>query len=152
MQISPLSTLESSFEALNVKKFDGDSISQLFPCEIPHSNYRYLWHFFVFSVAFAVDPLYHQTSAQFDEGGARGLLLNNLGIYGDCQVLFDSQEIPGKANSCAHQHNKSEIIDLSFSKGLFALFALLNYYLLFSIRMSWNKLLAKYSSWPVPKL
>ncbi|KAI8032010.1 Condensin complex subunit 2 [Camellia lanceoleosa] len=53
-KVSPLSTLESSFEALNVKKFD---------------------------VAFAVDPLYHQTSAQFDEGGAKGLLLNNLGVY-----------------------------------------------------------------------
>uniref|UniRef100_A0A6N2MC00 Condensin complex subunit 2 n=1 Tax=Salix viminalis TaxID=40686 RepID=A0A6N2MC00_SALVM len=61
-KISPLSTLEPSFEALNVKKFD---------------------------VAFAVDPLYHQTSAQFDEGGAKGLLLNNLGVYGGCRVLFD---------------------------------------------------------------
>ena len=38
-------TLESSLEALNVKKFD---------------------------LAFAVDPLFHKTSAQFDEGGARG--------------------------------------------------------------------------------
>ncbi|KAJ4848570.1 hypothetical protein Tsubulata_040953 [Turnera subulata] len=86
-KISPLSTLESSFEALNVKKFDA---------------------------AFAVDPLYHQTSAQFDEGGAKGLLLNNLGVYGGCRVLFDSQEIPGKyvssENSC-----KLKTIDLSFA-------------------------------------
>ncbi|KAG2308856.1 hypothetical protein Bca52824_028604 [Brassica carinata] len=86
--ISPLSTLEPSFDALNVKKFD---------------------------VAFAVDPLYHQTSEQFDEGGAKGLLLNNLGVYGACQVLFDSQEIPGKLVSSANQH-KSETIDLSFAK------------------------------------
>lgn len=43
--VNPNSTLESSFEALNVKKFD---------------------------LAFAVDPLFHKTSAQFDEGGARG--------------------------------------------------------------------------------
>lgn len=41
----PSSTLEPSFEALNVKKFD---------------------------LAFAVDPLFHKTSAQFDEGGAKG--------------------------------------------------------------------------------
>nr|VDD14513.1 unnamed protein product [Brassica oleracea] len=68
-----------------------------------------------FDVAFAVDPLYHQTSAQFDEGGAKGLLLNNLGVYGACQVLFDSQEIPGKLVSSANQH-KSETIDLSFAK------------------------------------
>ncbi|XP_010469570.1 PREDICTED: condensin complex subunit 2 isoform X1 [Camelina sativa] len=88
-KLSPLSTLEPSFEALNVKKFD---------------------------VAFAVDPLYHQTSAQFDEGGAKGLLLNNLGVYGGCQVLFDSQELPGKLVSSAKQHDKSETIDLSFAK------------------------------------
>ncbi|XP_010556994.1 PREDICTED: condensin complex subunit 2-like isoform X2 [Tarenaya hassleriana] len=88
-KISPLSTLEPSFEALNVKRFD---------------------------VAFAVDPLYHQTSAQFDEGRAKGLLLNNLGVYGGCQVLFDSQEIPGKLVSSANQPDKSEPIDLSFAR------------------------------------
>ncbi|XP_024047741.1 condensin complex subunit 2 isoform X2 [Citrus clementina] len=87
-KLSPLSTLESSFEALNVKKFDA---------------------------AFAVDPLYHQTSAQFDEGGAKGLLLNNLGVYTGCQVLFDSQEVPGKGMSCASQHSMSDTIDLSFA-------------------------------------
>ena len=43
--VNPSSTLEPSFEALNVKKFD---------------------------LAFAVDPLFQRTSAQFDEGGARG--------------------------------------------------------------------------------
>ncbi|KAF3443439.1 hypothetical protein FNV43_RR13121 [Rhamnella rubrinervis] len=87
-KISPLSTLESSFEALNVKKFD---------------------------VAFAVDPLYHQTSAQFDEGGAKGLLMNNLGVYGGCRVLFDSLEVPGKCILC-DQHDKSDTIDLSFAR------------------------------------
>ncbi|XP_065876406.1 condensin complex subunit 2 [Euphorbia lathyris] len=88
-KISPLSTLESSFEALNVKKFD---------------------------VAFSVDPLYHQTSAQFDEGGAKGLLLNNLGVYGGCQVLFDSQEIPGKFTSCENQNERQDTIDTSFAR------------------------------------
>lgn len=43
--VVPQATLESSLEALNVKKFD---------------------------LAFAVDPLFHKTSAQFDEGGAKG--------------------------------------------------------------------------------
>lgn len=42
---SPSATLESSFEALNVKKFD---------------------------LTFAMDPLFRRTSAQFDEGGAKG--------------------------------------------------------------------------------
>ncbi|XP_059661098.1 condensin complex subunit 2 [Cornus florida] len=88
-KLSPLSTLESSFEALNVKKFD---------------------------VAFAVDPLYHQTSAQFDEGGAKGLLLNNLGVYGSCRVLFDSLEVPGKCTPCAIQHDTEDTIDISFAR------------------------------------
>ncbi|XP_022970958.1 condensin complex subunit 2 [Cucurbita maxima] len=88
-KLSPLSTLESSFEALNVKKFD---------------------------VAFTVDPLYHQTSAQFDEGGAKGLLMNNLGVYGACRVLFDSDEVPGKCMSCEDRHNNTDMIDISFAK------------------------------------
>ncbi|KAM7270086.1 hypothetical protein ACFE04_029300 [Oxalis oulophora] len=91
-KISPLSTLEASLESLNVKKFD---------------------------VAFSVDPLYHQTSKQFDEGGAKGLLLNNLGVYGGCRVLFDSSEIPGREMSNANEHNTSEKIDLSFAREYF---------------------------------
>ncbi|XP_074310894.1 condensin complex subunit 2 [Silene latifolia] len=87
-KLSPLSTLESSFESLNVKKFD---------------------------VAFAVDPLYHQTTAQFDEGGAKGLLLNNLGIYGGCRVLFDSQEVPAKGITSTAENNFSDLIDVSFA-------------------------------------
>ena len=44
----PSATLEASLSALNVKKFD---------------------------LAFAVDPLFKRTSAQFDEGGAKGVHL-----------------------------------------------------------------------------
>ncbi|KAK8959320.1 Condensin complex subunit 2 [Platanthera guangdongensis] len=88
-KLSPLSTLEASFEALNMKKID---------------------------VAFSVDPLYHQTSAQFDEGGAKGLLLINLGVYGNCHVLFDSFEVPEKFILNDSQNDKSELIDLSFAK------------------------------------
>ena len=48
--VNPSSTLEPSFESLNVKKFD---------------------------IAFTVDPLFHKTSAQFDEGGARGKAMDH---------------------------------------------------------------------------
>ncbi|XP_073296850.1 condensin complex subunit 2-like [Primulina huaijiensis] len=88
-KLSPLSTLEPSFNAINVKKFD---------------------------VAFVVDPLYHQTSAQFDEGGVKGLLLNNLGVYADCRVLFDSMEVPGKCMSTTSQCEGGETVDLSFAR------------------------------------
>lgn len=73
------------------------------------------------SVAFTVDPLYHQTSAQFDEGGAKGLLMNNLGVYGACRVLFDSDEVPGKCMSCEDRYNNTDMIDISFAKGLWLL-------------------------------
>lgn len=83
-------TLEPSFDALNVKKFD---------------------------VAFTVDPLYHQTSAQFDEGGAKGLLLNTLSVYDDCRIVFDSWDVPGKSmKSIPIQNTDLSMIDISFVK------------------------------------
>lgn len=45
-----------------------------------------------FDLAFEVDPLFTKTSAQFDEGGARGLLLNHLSVYNDCDIIFDSND------------------------------------------------------------
>lgn len=68
-------------------------------------------------MAFTVDPLYHQTSAQFDEGGAKGLLLNNLGVYGVCRVLFDSFESPERNILYEPQNHNSDVVDLSFAKG-----------------------------------
>jgi len=68
--LNPEATLEPFFDALNVKKFD---------------------------LAFAVDPLFQKTSAQFDEGGAKGLLLNNLSVYRGCDLVFDSMDVPEAA-------------------------------------------------------
>ncbi len=68
-----------------------------------------------FDLAFAVDPLFHKTSAQFDEGGAHGLLLNNLSVYKGCSIVFDSMDVPdravgdaaleGAADSASHSHS-----------------------------------------------
>ncbi|KAJ2763732.1 hypothetical protein IWQ56_004747, partial [Coemansia nantahalensis] len=41
---------------------------------------------------FSVDPLFKKTSADFDEGGARGLLLNHLGFDADGRIVFDASE------------------------------------------------------------
>lgn len=98
-----------------------------YPTSIPSSYWSlFLFEFLIciyiyflfYLVAFSVDPLYHQTSAQFDEGGAKGLLLNNLGVYGGCRVLFDSFEVPGKCKSCSSQNDTSDMVDLSFAKGM----------------------------------
>lgn len=37
-----------------------------------------------------MDPLFKKTSADFDEGGAMGLLMNHLGIDGTGRVVFDA--------------------------------------------------------------
>ena len=92
-------------------------------------------------MAFAVDPLYHQTSAQFDEGGAKGLLMNNLGVYGGCKILFDSLEVPGKCTSSDEQLEKSTTIDLSFAKGLFDWLSYFVYMHFYIIKLSYNKVL-----------
>ncbi|KAJ1947504.1 hypothetical protein EC988_005415, partial [Linderina pennispora] len=41
---------------------------------------------------FSVDPLFKKTSADFDEGGARGLLLNHLSVDGDGKIVFDASD------------------------------------------------------------
>lgn len=73
-----------------------------------------------YAVAFTVDPLFQQTSAQFDEGGAKGLLLNSLSVYHGCEIVFDSWEVPEKS-MLVQAKNDSErhaTVNLSFMKGM----------------------------------
>ncbi|KAI7835644.1 hypothetical protein COHA_010458 [Chlorella ohadii] len=84
-ELNPEATLESSLEALNVKKFD---------------------------LAFAVDPLFHKTSAQFDEGGARGLLLNNLSVFHGCDIVFDSMDVPEAALDACRNVDPGAMVNL----------------------------------------
>jgi len=41
---------------------------------------------------FSVDPLFKKASADFDEGGAKGLLLNHLAIDAKGRIVFDSSD------------------------------------------------------------
>lgn len=41
---------------------------------------------------FSVDPLFKKASADFDEGGAKGLLLNHLSIDSSGKIVFDSSD------------------------------------------------------------
>lgn len=45
-----------------------------------------------FELEFSVDPLFKKASADFDEGGAKGLLLNHLSIDGQGRIVFDSSD------------------------------------------------------------
>lgn len=50
---------------------------------------------------FSVDPLFKKTCADFDEGGAQGLLMNHLslgiGSEGSMRVIFDASDAMGKS-------------------------------------------------------
>ncbi|KIV95339.1 hypothetical protein PV10_03008 [Exophiala mesophila] len=52
---------------------------------------------------FAVDPLFKKASADFDEGGAKGLLLNHLSIDSDGRIVFDSSDDAGDAALAAEK-------------------------------------------------
>lgn len=45
-----------------------------------------------FELEFSVDPLFKKASSDFDEGGAKGLLLNHLAIDTEGRVVFDSSD------------------------------------------------------------
>lgn len=49
--------------------------------------------------AYDIDPIFHKMSQKFDEGGAKGLLLVNLGIATDsCRIVLDSKNESGNDN------------------------------------------------------
>ncbi|KAF3055665.1 Condensin complex subunit 2 [Daldinia childiae] len=52
-----------------------------------------------FELEFAVDPLFKKASADFDEGGAKGLLLNHLMIDGKGRIVFDSSDDANDASA-----------------------------------------------------
>lgn len=62
------------------------------------------------------DPLFQKTSASFDEGGARGMLLNNLNVQNGCQIVFDSSDAidEGSAedSACPVDDDELELGDL----------------------------------------
>ncbi|KAL8857058.1 MAG: hypothetical protein Q9178_006350 [Gyalolechia marmorata] len=52
-----------------------------------------------FELEFSVDPLFKKASADFDEGGAKGLLLNHLSIDSDGRIVFDSSDDANDASA-----------------------------------------------------
>ncbi|KAN0029610.1 hypothetical protein ACTA71_007742 [Dictyostelium dimigraforme] len=78
-----VNTLEQNIDNITIKKFD---------------------------IQFMVDPLFGKTSAAFDEGGAKGLLLNNLSIYGDCKLVFDSNDAIYSSTSDSNNDNDEKDI------------------------------------------
>ena len=89
-----VSTIESNPESLNLKKFDSE---------------------------FMVDPLFKKTSADFDEGGARGLLLNHLQIGLNGRIVFDASDAYSlHTSTITKEEPKKETVDVAQLKKLFA--------------------------------
>ncbi|KAL8938881.1 MAG: hypothetical protein Q9211_002998 [Gyalolechia sp. 1 TL-2023] len=65
-----------------------------------------------FELEFSVDPLFKKASADFDEGGAKGLLLNHLSIDAEGRIVFDSSDdandVTGAAEDVREEKEKSE--------------------------------------------
>ena len=64
-----------------------------------------------FELEFSVDPLFKKASADFDEGGAKGLLLNHLAIDAHGRIVFDSSDDAGDAT--AEDNNRRESDELT---------------------------------------
>lgn len=58
-----------------------------------------------------VDPLFQQMSAAFDEGGAKGMLLNNLSVGPRFEVIFDSSE-PAQLGQVENEGGEGAEIDV----------------------------------------
>ncbi|KAI5861795.1 barren [Durotheca rogersii] len=61
-----------------------------------------------FELEFAVDPLFKKASADFDEGGAKGLLLNHLMIDGKGRIVFDSSDDANDASAAEIKPRRRE--------------------------------------------
>ncbi|KAG6890973.1 hypothetical protein C0992_011732 [Termitomyces sp. T32_za158] len=72
---------------------------------------------------FSVDPLFRKTCADFDEGGAQGLLMNHLslglGSDGGMRVVFDAGDSMGKVEDEEVLEEPDDEIDLSYLRKQF---------------------------------
>lgn len=75
---------------------------------------------------FGVDPLFKKTCADFDEGGAQGLLMNHLslgvGSDGGLRVVFDASDSVGKSGEDDEEVEEEPVeeVDLSYLRRMFA--------------------------------
>jgi condensin complex subunit 2 len=66
---------------------------------------------------FSVDPLFKKTSADFDEGGAQGLLMNHLslgtGSEAGLRVVFDASDCVGRFDEDEDMDEPEDAVDLT---------------------------------------
>ena len=64
-----------------------------------------------------MDPLFKKTCADFDEGGAMGLLMNHLGVDGRGRVVFDAGDA-GVEEEDEQTQAVEELVDLTKLRGM----------------------------------
>ena len=70
-----------------------------------------------FDLEFTVDPLFKKTCADFDEGGAMGLLMNHLSVDGKGRVVFDAGDAVVDEEQEAEEQEEDELVDLTKLRG-----------------------------------
>ena len=80
-----------------------------------------------------MDPLFRKTSADFDEGGARGLLLNHLSVDRDCKLIFDASDAKFGDDKEGDNVEKddNEVIDISKLRCGYIYFLIVEFRLLY---------------------
>ncbi|KAF9258917.1 barren [Marasmius fiardii PR-910] len=72
---------------------------------------------------FSVDPLFRKTCADFDEGGAQGLLMNHLslgvGQDGNLRVVFDASDSMIRPEGEEEEEEREDLIDLTYLRDTF---------------------------------
>lgn len=68
-----------------------------------------------YDLEFDIDPLFQKTSAKFDEGGAKGLLLNNLSINDQLYLMFDSGNVLDLSEADSQQQKRPPVTKATFT-------------------------------------
>jgi len=63
-----------------------------------------------------IDPMFHKTTSAFDEGGSRGLLMNNLCVHNGCDTILDSTTVIMKATGKSKNKASKTLDDVSHEK------------------------------------
>jgi condensin complex subunit 2 len=91
---------------------------------------------------FSVDPLFRKTCADFDEGGASGLLLNHLHVYGGGRIVFDASDVDVAAK--VQPVNQQELDELNGTVDMSQLLQSTPYFLLSYYGICLNLAIAAY--------
>mmetsp|Transcript_5146 Transcript_5146/g.15387 ORF Transcript_5146/g.15387 Transcript_5146/m.15387 type:complete len:665 (-) Transcript_5146:1933-3927(-) len=100
-------------DSLHVEETEGDNVEPKKPSRKAHkcgtleTNIENITSTKV-EVDYGVDPLFQKMSAAFDEGGAKGMLLNTLSIGSSCEIIFDSCTVFDEAMAAKSTSNEDD--------------------------------------------